>query len=86
MDSNELKGRTDEEIIRDQFKSTFSTNSGQQTLIRILDWCGYFATDPAFIIPENVAIANKIMLSLGSIDPDNIRELICKLVTIGEKR
>lgn len=68
----EKKGLSEEQILSSQFKRVFSTDDGKEVLLHILNDLGYFATDPKYIIPENLAIANKIVLTIGATHEDNL--------------
>jgi hypothetical protein len=80
QNNNEKKQPTDEQILSSQYKETFSTTNGKEVLLHILNELGYFTTDPNRIIAENIAIANKIVLTIGATHEDNILSFVSGLV------
>lgn len=76
----EKKCLSEEQILSSQFKRVFSTDDGKEVLLHILNDLGYFATDPKYIIPENLAIANKIVLTIGATNVENIKDFANSIV------
>lgn len=70
VEDSKAQGLTEEEILKNQFRLVFGTPDGREVLSHILNMCGYFATDPKYIIPEKISIANQILLAMGITTPE----------------
>lgn len=65
-----------EEQLKTIFKETFSTPDGREVLGHILNMCGYFSNDPYFIKPDQIAIANNILRTMGVNTEDNMYDYL----------
>jgi hypothetical protein len=80
--TQETEAELEAEILAKQFKDTFSTADGKEVLAHILNFCGYFATDVSYIVPSNIAIANKILQTIGTTSPENIAKFVGSMLEV----
>ena len=64
---------------RQAYRNTFSTEDGKGVLGDLLNRLGFYATDPAAIHPELIAVANWLLNRLGINTPSNYAQYIDKL-------
>ena len=69
-----------EENDREVFRRTYNPDDGVQALTWFLNECGYFSCDPAKIVPEKIALANRTLAKLGVIHELNLFEVTRKLL------
>lgn len=62
--------RRNQRKLTEAFQMTFGTPYGEVVLTHLLNRLGFFATDPSAIRPENLAVANWILMNLGCYSTD----------------
>lgn len=60
----------EQKALTEAFQRTFSGPYGEIVLTHLLNRLGFFATDPNAIKPENMAVANWILMNLGTYSTD----------------
>lgn len=65
---------------RKAYIDTFSSPDGKGVLGDILNRLGYYATDPSFVNPDLIAVANWLLAKMGINTPSNYAKYIENLV------
>lgn len=68
--------RKDQRELTGAFRRTFCSPDGELVLAHLLNRLGYFATDPDAIRPELTAVANWILMEMGTYSPDKLNRFI----------
>lgn len=75
----------EKKTIQDVFKVAFSGGDGKTMLYWILNECGYFATDPAYIKPELLAFANRLLYAGAITAPEEAGKYIDSIMQVARE-